>query len=40
MVGSAALAHNAAFERAIALHILGPRHGFPMIPIERWKFTE
>lgn len=29
------VAHNDAFERAIAQHILGPRHGFPAIPIER-----
>jgi DNA polymerase bacteriophage-type len=30
-----AVAHNDAFERAIAQHVLGPRHGFPTIPIER-----
>jgi DNA polymerase len=29
------VAHNDAFERAIARHILEPRHGFPAIPIER-----
>jgi DNA polymerase len=30
-------AHNAAFERVIWKHILGPRHGFPEIPLERWR---
>jgi DNA polymerase len=29
------VAHNDAFERSIALHILEPRHGFPAIPLER-----
>jgi DNA polymerase len=29
------VAHNDAFERALMQHILGPRHGFPAIPIER-----
>ena len=28
-------AHNAAFEMAIEQHILGPRFGWPLIPIER-----
>jgi hypothetical protein len=32
-------AHNASFERAIALHILGPQHGFPIVPIKRWRCT-
>jgi DNA polymerase len=27
--------HNDYFERSVAQHILGPRHGFPAIPIER-----
>ena len=30
-------AHNVPFERACAMHILGPRHGFPEIPLERWR---
>jgi DNA polymerase bacteriophage-type len=30
-----AVAHNDDFERAIAQHVLEPRHGFPSIPIER-----
>lgn len=29
------VAHNDAFERAIATHILEPRHGLPSIPLER-----
>jgi DNA polymerase len=29
------VAHNAPFEMAIERHILGPRYGFPAIPIER-----
>ena len=29
------VAHNAAFEMAIEQHILGPRFGWPLIPIER-----
>jgi DNA polymerase len=32
-------AHNAAFERAILEHILGPRHGWPAVPVERWVCT-
>jgi DNA polymerase len=32
-------AHNAAFERAIFLRILQPRHGFPHISLERWRCT-
>jgi DNA polymerase len=34
-----AVAHNASFERAIARYILGPRHGFPEIPLEQWCCT-
>ena len=33
------VAHNAAFEREIEQHILGPRFGFPLIPIERQRCT-
>jgi DNA polymerase len=33
------VAHNANFERQIFKHILGPRHGFPIAPIERWRCT-
>lgn len=33
------VAHNAAFERAIAHRILGPRYGFPAIPPERYRCT-
>jgi DNA polymerase len=32
-------AHNAQFERVILSRILHPRHGFPLIPIERWRCT-
>jgi DNA polymerase len=28
------VAHNAPFEMTVERHILGPRHGFPLIPIE------
>jgi DNA polymerase bacteriophage-type len=34
-----AVAHNAAFEVAIEQHILGPRFGWPLIPIERQRCT-
>jgi DNA polymerase len=30
-----AVAHNAAFERQIEQHILGPKYGFPIFPVER-----
>jgi DNA polymerase len=30
-----AVAHNAPFEMAIERFILGPRHGFPIVPLER-----
>jgi DNA polymerase len=33
------VAHNAAFERAIFKHILGPRYGWPEIELERWRCT-
>jgi DNA polymerase len=33
------VAHNAGFERAILQHILGPRYGWPAIPVERWRCT-
>jgi hypothetical protein len=33
------VAHNAQFERAIAKHILGPRHGFPQIDLARQRCT-
>jgi DNA polymerase len=33
------IAHNASFERAILQHILTPRYGWPVIPIERWRCT-
>ena len=33
------VAHNAAFEREIEQHILGPRFGWPLIPIERQRCT-
>ena len=35
-----AVAHNANFERAIAQHILEPRHNFPSIPLTRWRCTQ
>jgi DNA polymerase bacteriophage-type len=33
------VAHNAGFERAILHHILIPRHGWPPIPLDRWRCT-
>lgn len=33
------VAHNDAFERAITTHILHPRYGWPLIPIERRRCT-
>jgi DNA polymerase bacteriophage-type len=33
------VAHNASFERCIARHVLTPRHGWPEIPIEKWRCT-
>src|SRR5262245_42558789 len=32
-------AHNDAFESAIEQHVLGPRHGWPIIPLERHRCT-
>jgi DNA polymerase len=32
-------AHNDAFETAIEQHILGPRHGWPIIPLDRHRCT-
>jgi DNA polymerase len=34
------LAHNCTFERSILRHVLGPRHGWPLPPIERWRDTQ
>jgi alpha-glutamyl/putrescinyl thymine pyrophosphorylase clade 1 len=34
-----AAAHNAAFERPLFEHVLAPRYGFPLIPVERWRCT-
>jgi DNA polymerase bacteriophage-type len=34
-----AVAHNAAFEMAIEQHILGPRFGWPLIPLDRQRCT-
>src|SRR5262249_51699823 len=36
----AAAAHNDQFETAIEQHILAPRFGFPLIPIERHRCTQ
>jgi DNA polymerase len=33
------VAHNDAFERAIEHHVLAPRYGFPLVPIERHRCT-
>jgi DNA polymerase len=33
-------AFNDAFERAIELHIMGPRYGFPTIPLERRRCSQ
>jgi DNA polymerase len=32
-------AHNAAFERRVEQHIMGPRYGWPAIPLERHRCT-
>jgi DNA polymerase len=32
-------AHNDSFETAVEQHILGPRYGFPLIPLERHRCT-
>jgi DNA polymerase len=32
-------AHNVGFERAITATIMGPRHSWPILPIERWYCT-
>ena len=32
-------AHNDAFETAIEQHVLAPRHGWPLIPLERHRCT-
>src|SRR5262245_53855837 len=29
------VAHNDAFERAVEEHILAPRHGWPLVPLDR-----
>jgi DNA polymerase len=34
------VAHNDAFETAIEHHILHPRHGWPLVPIERHRCTQ
>ena len=34
------VAHGAHFEIAIERHILGPQHGFPIIPLERQICTQ
>jgi DNA polymerase len=31
------VAHNAAFERIHLEHVLAPRHGWPLVPFERWR---
>lgn len=33
------VAHNVGFERAITATIMGPRYGWPILPIERWICT-
>ena len=35
----AVCAHNDAFESAIEQHVLAPRYGFPIIPVERHRCT-
>lgn len=37
--GGDVVAHNANFERTLFRQILGPRYGFPDIPLERWRCT-
>src|SRR5262249_29161619 len=32
-------AHNANFERLITRHIMGPRYGWPTIPVDRYRCT-
>jgi DNA polymerase bacteriophage-type len=36
----ATVAHNAPFEAAVLRHVLGPKHGFPQIPIQRFRCTQ
>jgi DNA polymerase len=31
------IAHNVGFERALAVRLLGPRYGWPQIPISQWR---
>ena len=33
------VAHNDAFETAIEQHVLAPRYGWPLIPLERHRCT-
>jgi DNA polymerase len=33
------IAHNAAFEIAIFRHVLGPKYGWPIPPVETWRCT-
>jgi DNA polymerase len=33
------VAHNAAFERIMLRDLLGPRYGWPVVPLERWDCT-
>jgi DNA polymerase len=39
LAGGIVCAHNAGFERAIWLHILGPRYGWPEPRLEQWDCT-
>src|SRR5262249_29991173 len=29
------VAHNSAFDRLVTRHVLHPRHGFPLLPLDR-----
>ncbi|CAB4124708.1 DNA-directed DNA polymerase, family A, palm domain containing protein [uncultured Caudovirales phage] len=33
------VAHNAGFERAMLQSVLGPRYGWPVVPLDRWDCT-
>lgn len=33
------VAHNAPFERAVCQYVMTPRHGWPEIPLEKWRCT-
>jgi DNA polymerase len=38
--GYEVFAHNAEFDRAVYVHVLVPRYGFPALPLEVWHCTQ